>query len=131
MDLREVIAEEFVIWEMAWTNKFKGDVNQLDYWTTEMEDAGVSADQFREASRKLRKELKWPPSPADVIEKCKVGVALPHYYREFKALPMPNEPPITPEQKKEVIDQMSEGGKKLFLTLMYGDEDGRIPRKEA
>ncbi len=132
MNLATAISEAFTLWESLWRPVSKVDGKLIAIWVSQME--GITPEQFSKAADEAMRTCKFWPNPAeirDLIPETKQS-ALPAYYNEFKALTMPNEPPITPEQKKEVIDSMkTEGGKKLLLTVLYGDEEGRIPRKEA
>jgi hypothetical protein len=132
LELREAIGKAFVIWEQLWKPVTEPGPTMLSVWETAIAGANITPEQFNSAALIATQKLSFWPKPADIMAIIKEPEAssLPHYYAEFKPLPMPQEPPITPEQKKEILASMKhEGAKHMFLSVVYGDEHGKIERE--
>jgi hypothetical protein len=130
MELEKAITEAILIWRAFWRPPIDDNLKLVQSWVMLMQ--GVNVEAFKRAANEIVNESQYWPTPKQILDKINGSAEpLPAYYREFKPLPMPDEPPITPEQKKEILAGMSEGGRRMFLTVIYGDEQGKVPRKEA
>lgn len=123
MSLNKAIAESFVLWESTWRPPKQPDQVMVQVWASAFE--GYDPDEFRRLAQIAIKRCKFWPSPAEVMD---LSPPSPPCHREFKALPMPDEPPITPQQRKEILESMSPGGRQLFCMVVYGDETGTAKR---
>jgi hypothetical protein len=122
-ELKTAIAEAFVLWETIWRPPGNLAI-AASVWERVLAEEGISAEQFREASFKLCKGKYWP-TPKDVLDLCEEKFILPEH-RVWKELPMPEEPPITPEQKREILAQMKHPeAANLLLRVIHGGKDER------
>jgi len=125
MSLREAIAEQFVLWELAWPARFTATPAMVAFWAAEMEAEGITPEGFQAASVKLRRTSQYPPDLPKAIAEARTKYCDPAH-REFKALPMPDEPPITADQKREILESLNPGARKMFVSVLYGDANGRV-----
>lgn len=111
-ELAKAVAEAILVWRTYWKppidangkKQIDNDISMAQSWTALM--GSIAPDKFREAAQKACQEFtKWP-TPAEVLKIVRDRTEIDPRHRlwqEPKRLP---EPPITPEQRKEVLASM-------------------------
>ena len=111
--LDEAVTEAILVWRTFWAPPINDDEALVKSWLTMMGD--IDVEKFQRAAQIACRKLTFWPKPADILAIVREQGNAPRLYQ---SLPMPQEAPVTPEFKAQVLAGMkSELGKKMLLEL--------------
>ena len=113
MNLDEAVTEAILVWRTLWTPPVNDDEALVKSWLVMMGD--VDVQRFQQAAQTACRKLSFWPKPADILAIVREQGNGPRLYQ---SLPMPQEAPVTPEFKAQVLAGMKSDLAKEMLTQL-------------
>jgi hypothetical protein len=102
-EMDEAVTEAILIWRTIWTPPTNDDISMARTWVAMMGPADVK--QFQEAAQIACQKLSYWPKPAEILAIIRDRVHVDPSHKVWKPQQL-SEPPITQEQREEILKNM-------------------------